>query len=92
MASTSDAKDDEGRFVGLDEFINNDIESRLQRQTWKQLDLCFKWRLVQKFIDAKAPQNAKELHTELRAMLRTNELGNVEYDGDKITRLNVLGL
>jgi hypothetical protein len=75
----------------LNMLIDNEIAARSQRSTsWKQMDLCFKWRLVQDYMQAAHCSN--DLIAEIRALLRRNELANVEYNGVRVVRLNALGM
>jgi hypothetical protein len=74
--------------IALYALIEREIVVRGQRHaSWKQLDLCHKWRLIQEYLrDARC---TPAQFADVRAMLRGNILTNVEYDGARVTRLNV---
>lgn len=76
---------DRGR-VPIETLIQSEIERRLKKKSWNQLDMCFKWRLVSSFLaenglldnlDIAAKSVAQE---ELRIRIRKNSLDGVEYD------------
>jgi len=71
--------------------IERELTVRGQRNaSWKQLDLCHKWRLIQEYLrDANCTPTQ---FADVRAMLRGNALLNVEYDGVRVTRLNAQDL
>lgn len=79
----------------LEAFIQREIDARMHRG-WKQLELCFKWKLINDFLRARPADGGESIGTsernELRAMLRRNELTDVEYDGVRILRLNALSM
>lgn len=72
----------------FDEFIDDEIVTRLKTKTWRHMEMCFKWRLVHEYLQEKDLLGDASLMKELRHMLRANELQNVVYDGSKIQKLN----
>ena len=72
--------------------IDADIERRKARCSWKQMDLCFRWKHVQAFIEGQGRGQDAELLAELRTCLRGNQLKEVEFDGARIVRLNHKGM
>ena len=76
----------------LNDMIEREIAARMRRQSWKQMDLCFKWKLVRAYMDAQPMSCGAELVADVRRMLKTDALTNVEYDGARVTRLNYLDM
>lgn len=76
---------DRGR-VSIETLIQGEIERRLKKKSWNQLDMCFKWRLVSTFIEENGTfdnmdvARKKENEDEIRVRIRKNELDGVEYD------------
>lgn len=72
----------------LNAFIDRDITSRMQRQSWKQMDICFKWKLIQDYMNSMETPCKAKVVADIRHMLRANELVQVEYDGTKVLKIN----
>lgn len=82
-------KSDERARESLDEFIDRDVAARLRKtNTWRQMDLCHKWRLVNEYLRSIDLAGNTVLVAELRGLLRSNDLPNVSYNGERIERLN----
>jgi hypothetical protein len=73
----------------LNSYIDREIAIRMQRQSWKHMDVCFKWKLVQEYIKSLHMPCSHDILNEIRALIKTNGLANVEYDGVRVLRLNV---
>jgi hypothetical protein len=76
----------------LELYIQADIRQRMTRHSWKQMDMCFKWRLVKEYLTGVDRISDDDVVSQLRSMLKNNELGNVIYDGSKILQLNYMGM
>ena len=76
-----DNKTDRGR-IPIETLIQSEIERRLKKKSWNQLDMCFKWRLVAAFLAENGLYDGMSVETKdgLRGKIRKNELEGVEYD------------
>lgn len=84
------SESDRGR-VPIEQLIQTEIERRLRRKSWNQLDVCFKWRLVAAFLAESGYQDVPGLADLLRTRIRRNELTADIVDYDNETR-RVVGL
>lgn len=69
--------------------IDKEIVYRMQHRSWKQMDLCFKWRLIKEYIESLGVEQKVSI-ADVRGMLKHNQLLDVEYDGTRVTKLNAL--
>jgi hypothetical protein len=77
--------------ASLDSFIDKEIACRLRGNvTWKHLEACFKWRMVQEYLREHGVDEADPLVGCLMALLQGNKLSRVEYDAKahRILKLN----
>ena len=81
---------DRGR-VPIETLIQCEIERRLKKKSWNQLDMCFKWRLVSTFLSENGMYDTMDdaSRDELRVKIRKNELEGVEYDNSSMKILNM---
>jgi hypothetical protein len=72
---------DRGR-VPIESLIQGEIERRLRKKSWNQLDVCFKWRLVSAFLVESGYRDVPGIESQLRGMIKRNELTGdiVAYD------------
>lgn len=78
-------------------FIQEEMTTRVARSRWHALDMCFKWRKIQHYIDHIAdmePAAKTALIQQLPALLRNNTMDHVSYDPDthRVVKLNYAGI
>ena len=75
----------------LDAFIDQEIARRQRRNvSWKYMEACFKWRMVQQYLQEQGVLAQSPVTGQLRELLRCNKLLRVEYDthSHRILKLN----
>jgi hypothetical protein len=79
--------------MDIHEYISDDITKRLSSptMTWRKLDLCFKWQMLQAYMSKRGidePDDSRYEH--VRGLLRGGSLSSVEYDAKRqcILRIN----
>lgn len=75
----------------IDTLIDNEIRTHYKKNTaWSKLDLCFKWSLIRAYMIDSGVAEHDALIDEVKEMLISNRLPNVEYDKftHKVVKLN----
>lgn len=72
------------------EHIEKEITDTLSKKRWNGLDTCFKWKLIENYIQENSIKLEHDKLNILKQAVRKNLLSNVSYDKDnhKINRLN----
>lgn len=75
----------------LEAFLDREASMRQHgRVNWSNLEACFKWRLIQTYLRGRGVQDVDPVVGELRGLLSSKRLRNVEYDSSerRVLRLN----
>lgn len=73
-------------------YVASDIETTLAKKKWNALDMCFKWRFIEQYLqDTFTESLTTEEINEVQCKLKTNCLLAVTYDLEnrRITKLNI---
>lgn len=86
----------EQEIADIDDFITREMQTRMARRAgWRQLEICFKWRKVVEYLEArgKGEEGDAGLVARLRNAVQQDGLPHLEYDTDtaRILRLGLEG-
>lgn len=62
------------------EHIEKEISNTMAKKKWKGLDTCFKWKLIEQYLEFNAFKLKKSEIDVLKNAVRKNLLTNVSYD------------
>lgn len=75
----------------LEAFLAREARARMgSRVSWKHLETCFKWRLIERYLEDKGVPVDAPVAGQVRSLLSSKKLCNVEFDAAlrRVVRLN----
>ena len=80
--------DERGR-TPIDNLIEADIERRMKKKSWPQLDKCLQWKLVTAYLQTLDEKVVEDIRGPLRELVNKNALTGVEYNNQEMRLVNI---